>query len=319
MYLALDTETTGLGYWDTAFCASMAWRSTQTGPGSREKLLSSVVYLDTEGAKEVVRLKANSAEGIVFHNAKFDLQKLKLAGVLTEWDWTKIHDTECMSHLINEQQPKALKRLAKELLGLETDEQEALRAARRKLGLKKADGYHALPRDVLEPYARKDAEFTLLLFEHFWPVIEGDPELSRLYREEQLLAEVIFSMESKGLGLDMEYVNEKAKELAGEILESDLRIRELVGVEEFNPASWQQVTAAFAARGISVGSTAKATLASLQDELADEILRLRHNTKLYSSYFKALQAEQRDGVLHPNFKQWGTRGRRYSAGGVDDG
>lgn len=311
--LALDTETEGLGYWDKAFCISGAWRD------DKGELCSKVWYLDDD-LSELYELMG-AAKALVFHNAKFDLAKLELAGITMPMHiWTyDIHDTECMSHLLNEQQPKSLKRLARDVLGLETDEEVVLREARRKLKLRKSDGYHALPRDVLEPYARKDAEFTLRLYEHFYPQIEADPDLSRLYREEQELAEVLMAMERAGLGVDMEYVNAKTKELAAEILETDLAVRDMVGTEEFNPGSWQQVTAALKERGFSVGSTSKAVLSTLDDELAQAILRLRKNTKLFGTYFKALQTEVRDGILHPNFKQWGTRGRRFSAGEVEDG
>lgn len=306
MYLALDTETTGLGYHDEAFCVSGAWRDTSGNLQSGVWRMDEVWLFDGGGP--------DPATEFVFHNAKFDIQKLELAGILTSIDWRKIHDTECLSHLVNEQQPKALKRLAKDLLGLETDEEDALRAARRKLKLKKSDGYHALPWEVLEPYARKDAEFTLLLFEHLYPIVAQDEGLLSLYREEQELMEVLYSMEKHGLGVDMDYVNDKTKELAYEVLEQDLIVRDLVGEEDFNAGSWQQVTAALAARGHDVGSTSKAVLATLDDDLARAILSLRHANKLYTTYFKALQAEVRDGVLHPNYKQWGTRGRRFSAG-----
>lgn len=314
MFLALDTETTGLGYWDTAFCVSYAWRD------SDGELHSTVLYLDDINAKDLLHMKMDEAEGLVFHNAKFDLQKLGLAGIeLPMHIWTfEIHDTEAMSHLLDEQQPKALKRLAKEVLGLETDEEAELRLARRKLKLRKKDGYQALPREVLEPYARKDAEFTLLLFEHFYPQIQADDQLRRLYAEEQELAQVLMKMEAAGLAVDMEYVNEETKRLAAKILETDLEIRDMVGDEDFNPGSWQQIQAAFKDRGITIESTSKAVLSAVEDPLAERILSLRHNTKMFATYFKALQAEVgEDHILHPNFKQWGTRGRRFSAGGVD--
>jgi len=304
--LALDTETTGLSYWDTAFCVSAAWRNDKGE-------LESVVYYDN-----TFRVPP-AVSDFVFHNAKFDLQKMQLSSLLATWDWRNIHDTECLIHLVDEQQPKALKRLAKDLLGLDTDEADVLRAARTKLKLTKKDGYDALPRDVLEPYALKDAEFTLLLFEHLWPIVSNDAELLSLYREEQELMGVLYDMEAKGLGVDLDYVNEKAKELAGEILATDLHIRDMVGDEDFNSGSWQQITAALAERGIKVGSTAKAVLVTLDDDLARAILSIRHNTKLYSTYFKPLQAEVKDGILHPNHKQWGTRGRRFAAGKVEDG
>lgn len=305
MYLALDTETTGLGFWDTAFCVSMAWREPDGTLMSVVEEVDAIAEISTE-------------DEWVFHNAKFDVQKLVLAGLLDEPNWARIHDTECLSHLVNEQQPKALKRLAKDLLGLDTDEQEVLRAARRKLGLTKADGYDALPWEVLEPYARKDAEFTLLLFEYLWPIVQADPDLLRLYREEQELMMVLYDMEQRGLGVDMEYVNDHTKVLAGSILELDLRLRDMTGDEDFNPNSPVQVKKALAARGLTLESTKKDVLKQLDDELVTTLLQLRHDSKLYSSYFKPLQTEVRDGVLHPNHKQWGTKGRRFSAGASEE-
>ena len=308
-YLALDTETTGLGFWDTAFCVSAAWRTPDEG------LLESHVWYDNLSLDQYMP----KYDGFVFHNAKFDVQKLVLAGMMSpEINWAKIHDTECLSHLVNEQQPKALKRLAKDILGLDTDEQEVLRSARRKLGLTKDDGYDALPREVLEPYARKDAEFTLLLFEYLWPIVQADADLLRLYREEQELMMVLYDMEQRGLGIDMEYVNDHTKVLAGSILETDLRLRDMTGDEDFNPNSPVQVKKALAERGLTLESTKKEVLQALDDELVTALLQLRHDSKLYSSYFKPLQVEVRDGVLHPNHKQWGTKGRRFSAGEAED-
>ena len=310
-YLALDTETTGLGFWDTAFCVS--WAHRQEAGDSDPGVMRSGVYYEPGQVNNW-----HLWDGLVFHNAKFDVQKLELAGAGLPLDWTKIHDTECLSHLINEQQPKALKRLAKELLGLETDEQEVLRTARRKLKLTKADGYDALPREVLEPYARKDAEFTLLLFEFLWPLVKRDPDLLRLYREEQELMGVLYDMEQQGLGIDMEYVNNYTKKLAGAILETDLHLRDLTGDENFNPNSPVQVKTALSERGLNVESTKKEVLQALDDELVSLLLKLRHDSKLYSSYLKPLQAEVKDGILHPNHKQWGTKGRRFSAGEADE-
>lgn len=304
--LALDTETTGLSYFDTPFLISSAWSSN----GEVHSATWDVGDPDLKSHMEA------STTDLVFHNAKFDLQKLELVGMFDWADWSpyQIHDTECMSHLINEQQPKALKRLARDILGRETDEEVVLRAARRAAGLRKADGYDKIPREVLEPYARADAEFTLALYETFWPLIENDPELLELYRGEQELLVVLYEMERAGLGVDMEYVNDQASTLALSVLEDDLAIRDMVGNEEFNPASPKQLLEALSARGVKVQSTAKAVLCEVDDDLARAVLRLRHNSKLHSSYFKALQQEVKDGVLHPNFKQWGTRGRRFSAG-----
>lgn len=301
--VALDTETTGVGYHDTVFCVSAAWRDKGTLQSHAWK------------ASGIDLLKVlDGYSGFVFHNAKFDLQKLEQAGILTTWNWYDIHDTECMSHLLDEQRPKALKKLAKTVLDLDTDEEEELRKARRKLGLTKADGYDRLPWEVLEPYARKDAEFTLLLYEHFWPQIQASEELLALYKTEQELMGVLYKMEQKGIGIDKDYVDAQCKELADILLRTDLELRDMVGKEDFNPNSWQQITEAFAERDIRIADTSKETLSEIDDPLAYLLLEYRHATKLYNTYFRAIREETREGILHPNFRQWGTRGRRFSAG-----
>lgn len=309
MILAVDTETTGLGFYDEAFCVSWAWRNPNLG-----------IQSDFHPVHHrVIKPTLERSERLIFHNAKFDLQKLKQAGLLTEWDWSTIYDTECMSHLLDEQRPKALKKLAKTLLGLETDEETELRRVRRQLGITKKDGFDRIPLDVLGPYARKDAEFTLLLYEHFWPEIESDEELLTLFRDEQELMGVLFSMEQNGLGVDNEYVESMCKELADLLFRVDLELRDLVGEEDFNPNAWQQIIKAFAERDIQIPNTRKETLAGIDDELATLLLSYRHNTKLYNTYFRAIREETKGGILHPNFRQWGTRGRRFSAGEALDG
>lgn len=302
-FLAIDTETTGVGYFDTPFCISTAWRY--------EGELKSDVRFDN------TLVVPPGFTQFVFHNAKFDLQKLALSGALKTWDWRDIHDTEAMIHLLNEQQPKALKRLAKDILELETDEATALRAARKKLGLTKADGYDALPNDIIAPYARRDAEFTLLLAEHLYPQIESEPTLAELYAQEQELLGVLFQMEEAGLMVDEGYVASTTRSLAAAVLEADLNLREMTGNEDFNPGSWQQILAVMKERGIDLPDTKKKTLASVDDEFAQTLLVLRHNKKTFD-YFKAIQGETKNGILHPNFKQWGTRGRRFAAGEADD-
>lgn len=306
-FLAVDTETEGLGYFDQPFCVTFAYR----GAGY---LYSEFVGIEN---RERIQQLLDGAEHLVFHNPKFDMQKLELVGFTFSQDCYHIHDTEALSHLLNEQRPKRLKSLAKELLGEETDEAKALAVARRRLGLRKEDGYSALPREVLEPYAIKDAEFTLRLFELMYPHVVNDDELHRLYREEQELMVVLYDMERRGMGVDVEYLEAMARDYARQILETDLIIRDLAG-EDFNPNSPKQIQVAFAERGITLESTAKKVLLEMDDELAQAIIRLRTLSKIHSTYLRAMLHEQRDGVIHPNFKQYGTRGRRFSSGGTEE-
>jgi len=87
-----------------------------------------------------------------------------------------------------------------------------------------------------------------------------------------------------------------------------------VGSEEFNPNSPKQLSEAFEALGIEVESTDKATLATIDNPLAEQILQLRVVKKMLGTYLQAILAEQRDGILHPSYRQHGTRTGRMSSG-----
>lgn len=305
--LAVDTETTGVAFFDIPVIVTMA-ESDVDGVHTE--------YYELPADSDLVRSRLSQAEELVFHNAKFDIQKLALVGLLEpdNLDPYRVFDTECLAHLLDEHRRKGLKFLARELLGEETDEEEVIRKERRRLKLTKADGYDKLPREVVEPYARKDAEFTIRLHDLLRPQVESSENLSRLLRLEQRLTFTLLRMECRGMGVAVEYVEETAKRYAGEALALELAIRDEVGIESFNPNSPKQLTEAFAERGLVLESTDKARLSSLDDDLAENILRLRTLKKMHGTYLKPMLDEQRDGVLHPSFRQHGTRTGRMSSG-----
>lgn len=308
--LAVDTETTGVAFFDIPVIVTTAWVDWMDDNNVHTS------YHTLPDDADEVRRRLGEAEELVFHNAKFDIQKLALAGILDmdQMDPTSVYDTECLAHLLDEHRRKGLKFLAREILGEETDEEEVIRKARRKLGLTKKDGYDQLPREVVEPYARKDAEFTIRLHDILRPLVEGSEDLSRLHRLEQRLTFTLLRMECRGMGVEVEYVEETARQYASEALALEMDIRDYVGSETFNPNSPKQVTEAFLAAGLDLESTNKATLAGVDHELAEKILRLRTLKKMHGTYLKAILDEQRDGVLHPSYRQHGTRTGRMSSG-----
>lgn len=308
--LAVDCETTGISYFAMPFMWTIAWTDSEGNVHSE--------YYD--GANPPgLRERLNEAEELVFHNAKFDLQKAALAGVLNPADLRpeNVYDTECLAHLLDEHRRKGLKYLAREILGEETDEDEVLRTERRKLKLTKKDGYDKLPREVVVPYALKDAEFTIRLHDILRPQVEANPDLSRLLRLEQRLTFVLLRMEQRGMGISAEYVEKTAREYASKALGVELAIRDRVGNEEFNPNSPKQIADAFEALGISAPSTNKATLQELDHELGNQILELRTLRKMHGTYLKPMLEEQRDGILHPSYRQHGTRTGRMSSGAAE--
>ena len=307
--IAIDTETTGVGWYDEAFMISVAMPEASFVIDKREMLSA-----DWKHALSRVTVALEEADKIIMHNAKFDIQKLARLGVPTSIMLSKFEDTQCIAHLIDEHQPTGLKYLAKKYLNESTDEDDVLKVWRRKNKIKKEEGYYPIPHEILAPYALKDAEFTLRLYQALKPKLSED--LVPLYDIEISLTATLLRIEAQGMSVDREYVITKRKEYGDRIYKLKSRIGKLVG-QEFNPQSHQQVLHALKERGFVVSSTSKSTLAELEDELAGLIVELREANKIKATYFDALHEEAKDGVLHPNFRQHGTRTGRMSSGSAE--
>jgi DNA polymerase-1 len=311
--VAIDTETTGVTFFDTPFCVQLAW--DEGGLQSH--------YFELDHDPEIEKILTSimwGAKSWVFHNPKFDLQKMILVGLLDRDTIYPelIEDTEACAHLLDEHQLKGLKKLAKELLGENAEETEELKKERRRLKLKKSDGYHLLPREILVPYAVRDAEYTMRLYRILKPQIEAEEDLPALYRAEMELSLVLLDMEAKGMGVDVPYVEKAAKDYNGKILAQRLMIQEITGMEDLNPNSPPQLMEAFATLGIELKSTNKFVLRGIDHPLSTALLQLRSDSKMHGTYLKPIVDEQRDGVMHPWFRQHNTRTGRMASGGAED-
>lgn len=308
--LAIDTETTGVGWHDEAFMISIAYYYGD--------ILYSHVYDKRnpehggwEQSLQIVKDYLNNCSTVIMHNAKFDIQKLCRLGIPLSIFKDKFEDTQAIAHLIDEQQSTSLKYLARTVLGEQTDEDEVLKVWRRKNKIKKEEGYEPIPHEILAPYAAKDAEFTLRLYEVLRNQMPED--LQPLYQIEKELTLSLLSIEAKGMQIDKTYVKKQRQEYGDRIYKLKRVIGNLAG-EEFNPQSPKQILEVFAQRGLRITATDKATLSALDDELAVAIVELREANKIKSTYFDGLHDEASDGILHPNFRQHGTRTGRMSSG-----
>jgi len=307
--LAIDTETTGIGWHDQAFMVSVADDDETYVFDKRDTT-------GTQWAADMMFVFGliEKADKIIMHNAKFDLQKLHALGFDVSMFATKFEDTQAIAHLLDEHQSTSLKYLARTVLSEETDEDEVLKVWRRKNKLKKEDGYEPIPNEILAPYAAKDAEFTLRLYQTLWPRLPKD--LHPLYELEKNLTLALLNIEAHGMRINKKYVTDKRKEYGDRIYKLKRRIGELAG-EDFNPQSHQQVLHALSERGFVVSSTSKDALKEVDDELAGLIVELREANKIKSTYFDAMDKEPINGILHPNFRQHGTRTGRMSSGAAE--
>lgn len=303
--IGVDTETDGRFY---PFCVTIAWGDEAH-------------YFEVPEFEDEVREILMATPSWVFHNAKFDLGALLDANLIERADIQPgfFEDTETIAHLLNEHQKRGLKFLAGVYLGESTDEAERIKEAKRKLKLRASDGYEKLPRDLIVPYAIKDAEFTIKLYDRFWPTLSGQADLSSLYLLEKELTIALLDMERAGMGLDLSYLTKTAKEYKSKALKVELQIRDITGDEEINPNSPDQIKQALAKRGLNLSSTNQETLrAHRGDPLVDALLELRKLQKMSSTYLEAINRERSGDRLHPNFRQHGTRTGRMSSGSHQD-
>jgi hypothetical protein len=339
--VAFDTETTGVEFVDTAFCATVAW---ERGDGEIEAHYFELERFDSaEALRRIFRRPV-----LVGWNTKFDLQKGVLADLLDRDSLTpgRIEDGQLIAHLLDENRVKGLKELAVLLLDYEDETVDVevmsgknkgeirkvsrykheVQVARRKLKLKKADGYDKLPRAIVVPYAVEDAVLTLKLWKLLRPLAMKFDDLWAKYGEELELTLVLLATETHGLGLGPNdtYVDGKVREYTKEILRREAEIGGIVGkpigedkdAGEFNPNSNPQIKAFFEEVGHPRDSYDASELKTIKHPFAPALIGLR-KTKKILDYFLAIQRERRDGVLHPSFNQNVKTGRMSS--GANEG
>ena len=318
--VAFDTETSGFSWSDQLFCVTVAWRRAD------KSLASHYLEIDTPfcGNATIAGDILRDASAVIGHNLRFDLQMVNRIGV-TSWrdvPVTKWEDTETICHLLNENKRKGLKYVAAQLLGESTDEAEVLAAHRRQLGVKKDEGYHVLDREILMPYAIKDAEFTLRIYERLWPHIAADDDLFELYRREMSLMDVLATMYRNGMRVDKPALDEAIKVWSVKLVRAEASVREAAKDDGLNPASWQQLLEGFRRCGVTtVTETNKEALAPIAERnseagvLARAILEYRHVKKIYTTYLVGLRDEiGLEDVFHVNIRQNGAITGRTSSG-----
>lgn len=277
---------------------------------------------------KIYRLPSNEARLLlkdprtikVFHNATFDLHMLREAGYAVHGP---IEDTMILAHLAG-QERLGLKQLAKTVLYQKIDEKDALdewmkkeRALRRKAGAPPPT-YEDVPEDLIKPYLSKDVDYTRSLYQRLHPKIKG--LFPKQYKMECALIPIILRMEQTGMRVNVPYLRELSEKTSANIETISAKIKGIRG-EEFNHRSPKQLLEYIEGRGLPIlGTTEKGnpkldstTLAAYKDPLLDAILYLRKVEKIRTTYYEGiLDAVDKDGVLHPTFRQNGARTGRFS-------
>lgn len=221
--VAVDTETSGLHFDPPeearVFITSIAWRE--------DGILKSWVR-PTEGMGKPTwdrMLAALSRCRIVMHNAKFDMHMLR-EGSVEGWKGIDLSpavfwDTMIAQRVLDPTESAGLKESA-ERLGLtggnEADFAAAVQEWRKQHKHRKTDPWVRIPWDIIGPYAGQDARLTLLLAENQWARIEeGEKWAQPLIERELELLQVLYMMETRGIGFNKEACVEAAATMAKEL------------------------------------------------------------------------------------------------------
>lgn len=302
--LAIDTETTGLGWADTV-------RLIQFGDGAGGW---AVPVRDWRGvAASALSAVAASQQPVIFHNSQFDLHKLENDGFEIP-AFSAVHDTLVMSRLKDPARSAGLKPLCERLFGTEATAGQGL------LKQEMADNrwtWATIPDDHPSywQYGVLDTCLTALAAEQLLPQVPA-----AVYEREMAVLGVMYGAERRGMRIDPDYTSallaEWREELAG--LRSQLKE---AGLDR--PGSNHEVTLILRGAGwepdeftpTGLPALDKKVLNALEADarfaaVASPLLRYRRLAKWCSTY---LERFLRDGpVLHPEINTLGARTGRMT-------
>ena len=310
-WLAVDTETTGLRWWDGRV------RLAQIGDKN------TAWCFDWEWWAGAVRQGLAQYTGpIAFHNANFDLHFLDTMGMPLP-KWSQVHDTQVMTSLLDGGAPSGLKMAAARRVDSRVRRGETLL----KDGMAQNGwGWDTVPVDYPPywGYGGLDTILTARLAENEYPEIQAN--FKELYETERAVGMVLFNMEKRGANVDLPYVYKKQQELQQE---KDAITSWCKTTHDFGPSSpasvrdqllsmGAELTELTESGGLATTSVVLTALANTHAgapiaEVCTSVLRHRKVSKTLASYMdKFLELADGNGHLHPNIRQMGAKTGRMS-------
>jgi DNA polymerase I-like protein with 3'-5' exonuclease and polymerase domains len=276
----------------------------------------------------------------VFHNMKFDYKMIEYhLGISFPRD--RVHDTMVMHYVLDETDSHGLKPLALKYTDYgdydsELDDfKKAYCAAH---GLLQDDfTYDLIPFDTISRYASIDTAVTYDLFHKFWPIVQANDKLRKVYSE-ILIPGTLFLMDMEEVGIPMstERMAAASKYLDQEIEAAKQVVYSFDAVKQyekdsgkiFNPNSVMQLRVVLfdylglSPTGKKTATGAVSTDAEVLGELSEEhplpaaILKVRQLGKIQNTYIQKILPEiDRDGRIRTNFNLIFTTSGRLSSSG----
>lgn len=317
-YVVIDTETTGLKWWeDRVFGISIALPGEEGG-----------WYWDVRETPGVVKwfqdLIAGDRVGVwVGHNLKFDYHFLREVGVVLPPD--RLDCTMIRAALINEHEPTyALDFLARKYCGAKKDEEIYEEMAKlfggRPTRNAQMPNISRAPVGMVSKYAIQDAVVTRALYEWQQDEIERQG-LHKVHQLERDLQPVIIDMETEGVRVDVEQAEKAVRGLTARIDDTQRDLNSQAGFE-VNPNPSGSITELFKPKlgedgewylidGTKADKTdgGKASinadcLRRMKHPAAKMILDLRKMLKTRDTFLKGhILGHQHDGIIHCNYNQ----------------
>ena len=310
--VAFDTETTSLDPMQAELVGlSFAVRPGEAAyvpvghdyPGAPEQL-------DRGEVVEALRnLLASGEHALLGQHIKYDMNVLSRYGIEVRG---VAFDTMLESYVLNSTGSRHdMDSLALKYLGRQTVHYEDVAGK----GAKQISFSQVAIEDAT-PYAAEDADITLQLHEHLWPLLAAEPTLASVLQDIEIpLVPVLARMEQRGVLIDGDLLGRMSREFARQIAALETEAHEAAG-QPFNLGSPKQLQEIlFDKLGLPVKrKTPKGQPSTAEDvlqELAGEfdlprlILEYRSLSKLKSTYTDKLPEEinPETGRVHTSYHQ----------------
>jgi DNA polymerase-1 len=299
--LAVDTETSGLNWWDGRL------RLAQFGDAESGWCLP---FGDWTG---LVREVLEGYRGqMTFHNAKFDLHWLERADITVPHHL--VDDTMVMAHLLAPTSRVGLKDTAARLIDH--------RSAHGQSDLKKAMGKAGWTWDTVPVdfegywvYSALDPVLTARLWELMAPQVK-EGSFRHVYDLEMRCIRILLDMEERGANVDLAYCGEQKQALEDYATEGRDWLKDNFDCLPTGP----KLAAALLTQGVKLRKktasggwcTDAEVMESIDHPLAQTALRIRQAEKLAHSYFGNFLELNEDGVIHPDVRSLGAVTGRMS-------
>lgn len=249
-YIAYDTETTGLNVRKDKIIGIAFSGEVGTGfyfpiltwNGTSLSLCSENSVQDASSLLNLLRDKK-----LIMHNASYDC-RITYNDLKTDLVPALYCDTILLKHAVDEERPFGLKEIAKKIqkeIGLNIDKEanieqiemiESIKENGGSISKEKYELYKA-DTDKIGVYACSDVDITLRLFKYYSSLLTKEGLDSFFYNDETmpLLKHVTIPMESKGIPVDIEALNNAEVEIKKDIELLEKKIQESIHpfLEEF--------------------------------------------------------------------------------------